>query len=68
MEQEDVEHVALDPLAAVGEAAQIPERAGYADTGRRLHGLAGAQNVGHRADPADPRRDIGRVPEIPSFE
>jgi hypothetical protein len=59
VEQVDVEGMALDPLAAVQEAAQGGDPVVDTDPVRVLHGQTSAHLVGHRADPADPRRDIG---------
>lgn len=53
MQQVDVECLALDPLTAVQQAAQGGELSVDDGAARVLHGAAGAQLVGDRADPAD---------------
>ena len=60
----DVEAVALDPLAAVDEPAQVADRA-LVDVHAAgvLHRPHRAHLVGDRADPADPRGDVGRLRE-----
>ena len=59
----DVQRVALDPLAAVEQAAERAERAVDRRAEGFLHRLHGAHLVGDRADAADPRRDVGRLGE-----
>ena len=59
-----VQHVALDPLAAVDEPAQQPHLLGQLDPAHRLHRVARARDVGDRADAADARRDVGRLGEL----
>ena len=59
VEQVDVERVALDPLAAVEEAAQARGPAGSISTPKRpLEGVDGGHLVGDRADAADARDDV----------
>jgi hypothetical protein len=58
VEEIDVERVALDPLPAVQEPAELPQLPVDGDAERPLHGVAGAHLVGDRADAADPGRDI----------
>ena len=54
----DVQGVALDPLAAVQQPAQGPDRRVDLDAGRVLERVDGAHLVGDRADPADARDDV----------
>ena len=61
VEQVDVQHVALDPLAAVEQAAQRPHLRVDGDPAGVLDRLAGTHLVGDRADPADARGDIGQL-------
>jgi len=63
MEQEDVQRVALDPLAAVEETTQVIDRLVHRNPERVLHRVAGAQLVGDRADPADAGGDVRRLHE-----
>jgi hypothetical protein len=56
-----VQHVALDPLAAVDHAAQRGDLRRHRDAQRLFDRLARAHDVGDRADAADPRGDVGRV-------
>ena len=60
----DVQRVALDPLAAVDQAAQVADRAVVdRDAAGVLHRPHRAHLVGDRADAADPRGDVGRLGE-----
>ena len=61
VEEVDVERVALDPLPAVEEAAQVGEGTVDRDAAQRLDGVAGAHLVRHRADAADPGGDVRRL-------
>ena len=61
-----MERVALDPLAAVEEAAEVAERAVDRDAERVLDRRAGAHLVRDRADPADPGGDVGRFGVVPA--
>ena len=62
VEQVDVQTVALDPFAAVDQPAQLADRAAVdRHAARVLHRSQRAHLVGDRADPADPRRDVGRL-------
>ena len=68
VEHEDVQRVALDPLAAVEEPAQRAELAVDLDAADLLHRLHGAHLVGDRADPADAGGDVGRLGEVPAAQ
>ena len=59
VEHEDVERVALDPLAAVDQPAQRPDGVADLDAAGVLDRRAGAHLVGDRADAADARGDVG---------
>ncbi len=63
VQQVEVQRVALDPLAAVDQAAQRPQLPLDLDPQRVLHRLAGAGLVGDRADAADPGGDVGGLLE-----
>jgi len=63
VQQVDVQHVALDPLAAIQQATQIAQRLVERDLTERLEGLARAHLVGHRTDTADASRDVGWLGE-----
>ena len=63
MEHEDVEGVALDPLAAVEETAERPQLPADLDAAGLLHRLHGAHLVRDRADPADAGGDVRRLGE-----
>jgi hypothetical protein len=63
VEHEDVQRVALDPLAAVEEPAERPQLAPDLDAADLLHRLHGAHLVGDGADAADPRGDVGHLGE-----
>ena len=63
VEHVDVERVALDPLAAVEEAAEHPDRLGQLDAADVLDRVDRARLVGDRADPADPGGDVRRLEE-----
>ena len=58
MEHRRVQHVALDPLAAVDEPAHQPHLLGEIHPTHVLHRVARARDVGDRADAADARRDV----------
>ena len=61
VEHEDVQRVALDPLAAVEQPAQraeLPRRPRRRGASSAWHG---AHLVGDRADAADPRGDVGHL-------
>ena len=68
MQHGRVQDVALDPLAAVNQPAQVPERTRDPEAERVLHRLAGAQHVGDGADAADPGGNVGRLGEHPPPE
>jgi hypothetical protein len=61
VEEEHVQRVALDPLAAVQEAAQRADRLGHLDAARRLDRRHRAGLVGDRADAADARGEVGHL-------
>ena len=61
VQQEDVQRVALDPLAAVEQAAQLADRLGHLRRRMRPRSLAGAHLVGDRADAADAGGDVGQL-------
>ena len=63
VEHVDVERVALDPLAAVEEPPQDPDRLAHLDPAEVLHRVDGAHLVRDRADAADPRGDVRRLEE-----
>ena len=58
VQQEDVEGVRLDPLTAIHQPPQGPDRLRDVDFERVLHRVEGAGHVGDRTDAADPGRDI----------
>ena len=60
VEHEDVERVALDPLAAVEQAAQRTQRPLDLHVEGALQRMDRAHLVGHGTDAADARRDIRR--------
>ena len=66
VEHRDVQHVALDPLAAVEEAAQLAEGASHRHATGRFHRVDRAHLVGDGADAADAGRDVGRLGEFPA--
>ena len=68
MQHRDVEHVALDPLAAVDEPPQRLHLVGQLDAADLLHRRGRARHVGDRADAADARGDVGRLRELPAAE
>ncbi len=68
VEHRHVQDVALDPLAAVDEAAEEPRLLGELDPADGLHRVARARDVGDRADAADARRDVGRLGELPAAQ
>ena len=57
----DVQRVALDPLAAVDQAAQGAQLAIHLDAERVLHGVDRAHLVGDGADAADARGDVRQL-------
>ena len=61
VEEVDVERVALDPLPAVEEAAQVGQGTIDRDAAQRLDGVAGAHLIRHWADAADPGGDVRRL-------
>jgi hypothetical protein len=63
VEHEDVQRVALDPLAAVEEPAQRSQLSVDLDAACLLHRLHRAHLVGDRADPADAGGDVRRLGE-----
>ncbi len=63
MQHIDVEHVALDPFAAIEQAPQVAQRAVHADAEGVLHGVDRAHLVGDRANAADAGGDVRRLGE-----
>ena len=61
MKHVDVQHVALDPLAAVEQSSQGSQLAIDCHTDCAFDRMRRAHLVGHRTDPADARRDVGRL-------
>ncbi len=61
MQHVDVQRVALDPLAAIQQPAQLPHRLAHRDAERVLHRVHRAHLVGDRADAADACGDVGRL-------
>ncbi len=59
----DVQHVALDPFAAIEQPPQLAQRPGDRDAERVLHRMHGAHLVGDRADAADARHEVRRLGE-----
>ena len=68
VQEVEVQRMALDPFAAVHQAAQLADRSVDRDPARLLHREAGARLVGDRADAADARRDVGHLGEVPPAE
>jgi hypothetical protein len=64
VEHEDVERVALDPLAAVEEPAERADLRADVDTAGVLHRIHARCLVGDRADPTDPGGDVGGLGEV----
>jgi hypothetical protein len=58
VEERHVQDVALDPLAAVQQAAKVSDRSVDGDAGQPFDRVGGAHLVGDGADPADPRGDV----------
>ncbi len=65
-EQEDVQHVALDPLPAVQQPPELVRPLRHVQAEQPLEAVHGAHLVGDRADPADPRHDVGHLVEGPA--
>ncbi len=59
VQEEDVQRMAFDPLAAVEQATQLAYLLRNADPAGGFDRLARAELIGHRTDPADPGGDIG---------
>ena len=68
VEHRDVEDVALDPLAAVEEPAQLAQAAAHRHAAGGLHRVDRAHLVGDGADAADAGRDVGGLGELPAPE
>ena len=64
VEHEDVQRVALDPLAAVEEPAQRADLRADLDAAGVLHRVHARRLVRDRADPADAGGDVGRLGEL----
>ena len=64
VQHEQMEGVALDPLATVDESAQQIQGAGDLHSAGVLHSLGSAQQIGDRADPADAGRDVRCLGEV----
>ena len=60
MQHGDVEHVALDPLPAIDQPAQVPQRSLDPHAEDRLHRLHRPHLVGNGADATDPCGDVRR--------
>ena len=61
MKEMNMERVALDPLAAVEEAAEVGDPGRRLDVERRLERPAGRHLIGDRTDPADPGDEVGHL-------
>ncbi len=61
VQQVDVQRVAFDPLAAVQQPSQVGQGSVHGDPAGVLDRSARRHLVGHRADPADPGGDVGRL-------
>jgi hypothetical protein len=61
VQEEDVQRMALDPLAAVEQPPQRADALVDGDAERVLHRVAGAHLVRDRADAADAGGDVGRL-------
>jgi len=68
VEHVDVQRVALDPLAAVQQPSQHPDRLGQSDIAKHLQCIRCARLVGDRTDAADPGGDVGCLGEPPPTE
>ena len=60
--------VAFDPLAAVQQPPDQPDRLGNRDAAGIFDRPARTHLVGHRTDPADPRRDVRRLGPPPAAQ
>ena len=63
-----VEHVALDPFGAIKEAAELSGSLRDLHAEQPLQAVDRAHLVGDRADPADPRNDVGHLREVAARE
>jgi hypothetical protein len=63
VQEEQMEPVALDPLAAVEQSAQAADGRARDEAEGALNRAHGAHLVGDRADAADPRDDVGDLPD-----
>ena len=61
VQEEDVDGMALDPFRGEQQPPQEPQLGRDADAERGLQGAAGRELIGHRADAADPRHDVGNL-------
>ena len=68
VQHEHMQHVALDPLAAIDQAPQLADRAVDRDAAGVLDRGARAHLVGHGADAADARSDVGRLGVAPAAQ
>ena len=58
VQERHVEHVALDPLAAVEQPTELTDGAARPHVDDRLERMAGTHLIRDRADAADPGRDV----------
>ena len=56
-----MQHVTLDPLAAVEKPPKLPERPVAVNAERSLERMARAHLIGDGANAANPRCDVGRL-------
>lgn len=68
VQQEDVQRVTVDPLAAVQQPAQLHDFRVHRHAAGIFDGIARTHLVRHRADPADPRGQVGRFGMSPSTQ
>jgi hypothetical protein len=68
VQQVDVQGVALDPLAAIEQAAQAADFRRHGDAERGLQRVNAAHLIRDRTDAADPGRDVGHVLQGASAE
>ncbi len=63
-QQVDVQHVALDPLAQVEQAPELPGPRRNLDLEEPLEPVDRTHLIGDRTDAADPRNDVGDLAEV----